>query len=89
MDLCTNIQETSKVCFEVSNNSSKILLGNPSYPKILFINFISKILKFLNTKIKVYLENNEYTDEIDQIKEKMSTYEKLTRFFKEFIYVSL
>lgn len=90
MNLCTNIQIIAITCFKVSNNCSKYLLEkNPQQPKILFINFIIKVLRYLETRIHQYLETQDSKSkpEIDKIQQKLSLYKKLTELFKEFIYV--
>lgn len=90
MNLCTNIQIIATTCFKVSNNCSKYLLEkNPPQPKIIFINFIIKVLKYLETRIHQYLETQDSKSkpEIDKIQQKLSLYKKLTELFKEFIYV--
>lgn len=90
MNLCTNIQIIGTTCFKVSNNCSKYLLEkNPPQPKILFINFIIKVLKYLETRIQQNLESQDSKSkhDIDKIRQKLSLYKKLTELFKEFIYV--
>jgi hypothetical protein len=90
MNLCTNIQIIGTTCFKVSNNCSKYLSEkNPSQPKILFINFIIKVLNYLETRIQQNLDSQDFKNkpEIDKIQQKLCLYKKLTDLFKEFIYV--
>ena len=89
MDICKDINIIAKVCFEVSNNCSKYLLEkNPTHPKILFINFISKVLNYLEFTMKNIECIEKENKEIENINKKLNTYEKLVELFKEFLYVN-
>jgi hypothetical protein len=85
MNLCEDIQVVAKICFDVSNNCSKHLLEkNPTQPKIIFINFISKVLEYIDERLKK-CENEDISEIID----KLNFYEKLIELFKMFIYVNV
>lgn len=87
MNLCNDINIVSNVCFKVSNLCSLYLLEkDPKFPKILFINFINKILDYLRLRLKQIDNNN---DLYEQLKYKLTMYENLNYLFKEFIYVSI
>lgn len=87
MDICRNIKIIAKVCFEVSNSCSRYLLEkNPTQPKLLFINFISKVLHYLECRLELYEINEEDYEQMIEIKAKLDIYEKLVELFKEFIY---
>jgi hypothetical protein len=82
INLCNNIDIISNVCFDVSNNCSTYLLEkNPQQPKILFINFITKVLNYLEKRL-----NNSPSDKnpVEHYK-KLYFYKKLVNLFKEFI----
>jgi len=88
MDICKDINIISTICFEVSNNCSKYLLEkNPTQPKILFINFISKVLNYLEERLKNYDDSEKEETEMELIHNKLYIYEKLVELFKEFLYV--
>lgn len=90
MDICKDINIISKVCFDVSNNCSKYLLEKkPTHPKILFINFISKVLNYLEQRLKSFDERDAEDKEMENIHKKLYTYEKLVELFKEFLYVKI
>lgn len=90
MNICKDINIIAKVCFDVSNNCSKYLLEkNPTQPKILFINFISKVLNYLEDRLKNYDDSKTNESEMEIIHNKLYTYEKLVELFKEFLYVNI
>jgi hypothetical protein len=85
MNLCEDIHIVARICYDVSNDCSKHLLEkNPTQPKIIFINFISKVLLYIEERLKIC---NKEEREINEIIEKLNFYEKLIELFKIFIYV--
>jgi hypothetical protein len=85
MNLCNKIDIISNVCFDVSNNCSKYLLEkNPNQPKILFINFITKVLSYLAKRL-----NGAGIDKNSEHFKKLEFYQKLIELFKEFIDVRI
>jgi hypothetical protein len=88
MNICKDIDYISKVCFEVSNNFSRhLLLKSPHLPKLLFINFISKVLNYLKRRLENFeIISDQTYERIVTIRSKLDIYEKLVSLFKEFIY---